>query len=68
MTKTTIGLGNYFKPTPPNIRKFMKLAKAFIGTVAGSAYLSGNQTVAFWVLVAGGGCDFIADFFATETV
>lgn len=67
MTKTTIKLGNYLKPTPPNIIKFMKLVKTFIATIAGAAYFSGNQSVAFWLLVAGGGCDFISGLFASET-
>ena len=46
--------GNYFKPTPQNIRRWMLAVKGVLASVSGAAYLQGNTKVAFWLLIITG--------------
>lgn len=51
---------NYFKPTPKKLLKLSLGLKAFIGTIAASAYAQ-SPRAAFWMLVIGAFLDFIID-------
>lgn len=57
-------LKGYFEPTPKNINKVLFGLKSLIATIAGSAYFSGNEKAALWILVSGAVIDFLANFFS----
>ena len=44
---------SYLSPTPTNVKKWLLAVKGIIGTIAGSAFISGKETLAFWLMLAG---------------
>ncbi|CAB5226103.1 hypothetical protein UFOVP754_42 [uncultured Caudovirales phage] len=41
----------YFAPTPANIKRFLLVIKAVFTAAAGTAYVQGDPTFAFWIAI-----------------
>ena len=55
---------NFVKPTPTNLLFLVEGLKGIIGTVAISTYVTGNEKIAFWILIAGAALDFVTKVLA----
>ena len=67
MTKTKFGFGQYFKPTPKNVRKWVLALKSLVGTIATADFFNGNPTRAFWIMFAGAVLNELANLIGEET-
>ena len=56
-------LKNYFEATPKNIQKLMLGIKAILGAVGTAEFFNGNQTAAFYLMLAGAVINEIGNFF-----
>ncbi len=63
MEQTTFKWSNYFKATPANLQYLTVALKTILVTIAASAYVSGNEKIAFWTLISGAVLDELAKFF-----
>jgi len=63
---TNISLKNYFEPTPKNVKKWLLAIKSILATISVSAYVNGNEKIAFWILVGGAVIDELTNLFSNE--
>jgi hypothetical protein len=61
-----ISLRNYFEPTPKNVKRWLLAIKSILATISVSAYVNGNEKVAFWILVGGAVIDELTNLFSNE--
>lgn len=61
-----ISICNYFEPTPKNVKRWLLAIKSIIGTISVSAYVNGNEKVAFWILVGGACIDELTNLISHE--
>ena len=52
----------YFAPTPANIKRFLLVVKAAFTAAAGTVYVQGNTTFAFWIAIGAGVINEILQF------
>lgn len=62
------GWKHYYRPLPKPLQQLLSSLKVFIGAISVGSYFSERPTLAFWLLVAGAGVDFILNFFAEAPV
>lgn len=60
-------LKTFFQPTPKNMLRISLALRGLVGTIAGATYFNGNETAAFWFLVAGAVIDFFINCFKTKS-
>ncbi|NDC31803.1 MAG: hypothetical protein EBZ58_12910 [Bacteroidetes bacterium] len=63
---TNISLKNYFDPTPKNVKRWLLAIKSILATISVSAYVNGNEKVAFWILVGGAVIDELTNLISNE--
>lgn len=63
---TNISLKNYFEPTPKNVKKWLLAIKSVLATISVSAYVNGNEKIAFWILVGGAVIDELTNLFSND--
>jgi hypothetical protein len=63
---TKISLKNYFEPTPKNVKKWLLAIKSILATISVSAYVNGNEKIAFWILVGGAVIDELTNLISNE--
>lgn len=56
----------YLQPTPKNVSKWMLVVKGTLATVATTEFVSGNQKVAFYILLVAGFLSELSAFFGDE--
>jgi len=61
-----ISIKNYFEPTPKNVKKWLLAIKSILATISVSAYVNGNEKIAFWILVGGAVIDELTNLFSNE--
>ena len=61
-----ISIKYYFEPTPKNVKKWLLAIKSVLGTISVSAYVNGNEKIAFWILVGGAVIDELTNLFSNE--
>jgi len=52
----------YFAPTPANIKRFLIVIKAAFTAAAGTVYVQGDPTFAFWIAIGAGVINEILQF------
>jgi len=63
---TNISLKNYFEPTPKNVKKWLLAIKSILATISVSAYVNGNEKIAFWILVGGACIDELTNLLSND--
>jgi hypothetical protein len=63
---TNISLKNYFEPTPKNVKKWLLAIKSVLATISVSAYVNGNEKIAFWILVGGACIDELTNLLSND--
>ena len=63
---TNISLKNYFEPTPKNVNKWLLAIKSVLATISVSAYVNGNEKIAFWILVGGACIDELTNLLSND--
>jgi len=63
---TNISLKNYFEPTPKNVKKWLLAIKSVLATISVSAYVNGNEKIAFWILVGGACIDELTNLLSKD--
>jgi len=61
-----LSLKNYFEPTPKNVKKWLLAIKSILATISVSAYVNGNEKIAFWILVGGACIDELTNLISNE--
>lgn len=61
-----ISIKNYFEPTPKNVKRWLLAIKSILATISVSAYVNGNEKVAFWILVGGACIDELTNLISNE--
>lgn len=61
---TTFAWGNYFRPTPSNLQYLSAGLKSLTVVASGSVFATGNERIAFYILMAGAFLDEASKFFA----
>lgn len=58
---------NYYKPTPAKLIKLALAIKGFIGSISVGTFISGNEKLAFVMLVIGAITNEVINFFSDES-
>lgn len=61
-----ISIKNYFEPTPKNVKRWLLAIKSILASISVSAYVNGNEKVAFWILVGGACIDELTNLISNE--
>ena len=62
----TFSAQNYYKPTPAKLVKLAMAMKGFIASVSVGTFVSGNETIAFVLLVVGAVLNEVINFFSDD--
>lgn len=66
MSHMKYGWKYYLAPTPRNVAKWMLIVEGVLATVAASEFITGNEKAAFYILLATGLLNKLANFFGEE--